>query len=36
MSDIDEWLSTSITSTKRDAEIVKKVIIEIFDVKKSI
>jgi hypothetical protein len=36
MSDIDTWLYTSITSTKRDAEVVKKVIIEIFNIKKSI
>lgn len=36
MSDIDTWLYTSITSTKRDAEVVKKIIIEIFNLKKSI
>jgi hypothetical protein len=36
MSDIDTWLYTSITSTKRDAEIVKKIIIEIFNIKKTI
>jgi hypothetical protein len=36
MSNIDEWLNTSITSTKRDAEIVKKIIVEIFNLKKSI
>jgi len=36
MSDIDEWLNASVTSTKRDAEIIKKVIVEIFNLKKSI
>ena len=36
MSDIDTWLYRSITSTKRDAEVVKKIIIEIFSLKKSI
>jgi len=36
MRDVDEWLYESITSTKREAEIVKKVIIEIFNLKKSI
>jgi hypothetical protein len=36
MRDIDEWLNTSITSTTRDAEIVKKIIVEIFNLKKSI
>jgi len=36
MSDIDTWLHASITSTKRDAEIVKKILIEIFNIKKTV
>jgi hypothetical protein len=36
MSDIDEWLNESVTSTKREAEIVKKILVEIFSLKKTI
>jgi hypothetical protein len=36
MSDIDTWLHNSITSTKRDAEIIKKILIEIFNIKKTV
>lgn len=36
MSDIDTWLHDSITSTKRDAEIVKKILIEVFNIKKTV